>query len=465
MKRIKVYIRSLSILISAGILILAGVVGAPVSAADSGGYPWADAVLLNQRTYDWGYSQCPHAVQSAGMCQAHVSRYNGVTYYRGDPWKYDVRNCTSYVAWRVHSDFGISIPRWGNASSWDDAAGRAGYLVDSNPRVGDIAVWEGYYGHVAFVTEVNADGSVNVEQYNRGGTGQFSRESRVRAQKYIHIAPTKTEPPTVVTAQKVQTIAVPATPDVTTASVVDVARNKQPVPLPRPEAKSPLPDTPIAQYDVVRDESRGGVVVYEVRFNNTATSKVELSVSDLSDGNSTWKQTWAIDQLAHEQGQASYRVADYNADGIMDLYQIKYAHSSSKQTEVRVFDGAHGYARLLGTWNTGQSTHQMGAANYNIADYNGDGQLDIYKIQSTGQEAEQIITVLSGADAFASVLGNWKAEVALSADDYIMLGDDDGDGKVDIYQATRIESGSTNVRVLSVEHDYAHVARSASLGI
>lgn len=462
MKKFRVVIQSVSTVISAIVLVVANGASAPVFAADTGGYPWADAVLLNSRTYDWGYPHCQPAMQAAKTCSAHVSRHKGVMYYQSDPWRYDVRNCTSYVAWRIHNDFGVAISGWGDAGNWDNAAVRAEYSVDMAPRVGDVAVWEGYYGHVAFVTEVNDDGSVNVEQYNRGGTGQFSRESRVRAHKYIHIKPQSAVASAVAASPKASVPAEPAKAEVSPA--VAVVRNTQLVPVPQESAVVPLPATSSAEYDIVRDAASGGVVVYETRFNNTATGKVELSVSDLKDGNTTWKQTWAIDQLAHEQNQTSYKLADYNADGSTDLYQIKYAHSSSNQTEVRVFDGSQQYARLLGSWNTGLPTHTSGAANYGVADHDGDGKLDIYKVQSATEADKQVVTVLDGAKLFAEVLGSWQAEEPLAIDGYIAFGDDDGDGKVDIYQTTPHELGGKKSQVLSAENSYARVTRSLVTG-
>ena len=56
---------------------------------------------------------------------------------------------------------------WGNAYSWDDAARSAGYTVDHAPEANTIGQVDGYpYGHVFWVESVNADGSINVTEYN-----------------------------------------------------------------------------------------------------------------------------------------------------------------------------------------------------------------------------------------------------------------------------------------------------------
>ncbi len=439
MKKFKATIcGGLSCLVVLGIGISSFSHRTPVLAAETGEYPWADALLLNRYTYDWGYTDCQPAMVQADACEYHNGYKDGQLHYESDPWRYDVRNCTSYVAWRVNHEFGIDIPGWGDARDWDQSAQTAGYEVDASPRIGDVAVWEGYYGHVAYVSEVNADGSVNVDQYNRVGTGEFSRESRVRAPKYIHVAPVKPAEPSTKPG-------VPASAPTTQEGVKEqgqpvAALRDTLVPLPTALTENgPLASTPESNYEVVRDPQSGNVMVYEIRFSGTATGRVELSISNLEDGNTTWKQTWATSEMSHGANEMAYNLADYNADGILDLYQVKYAHSTSNQTEVRVMDGAKGYTSLLGSWGTIEPTQQTAKAAYKIADYDGDGSLDMYKISAPEPDAKRIITVLSGAKNFTEQVGHWETEVPTTGDIYFTLGDDDRDGQIDLYQQSQTE--------------------------
>lgn len=51
----------------------------------------------------------------------------------------------------------------------------------STPRAGDIAVRNsGTYGHVAFVTKVNADGSFQVDEYNHVRADTYSHRRATR---------------------------------------------------------------------------------------------------------------------------------------------------------------------------------------------------------------------------------------------------------------------------------------------
>lgn len=59
---------------------------------------------------------------------------------------------------------------WGNGGDWAASAAAQGYEVGTTPKVGAIAVWtDGGYGHVAYVTHVAADGTIQVMESNYGG--------------------------------------------------------------------------------------------------------------------------------------------------------------------------------------------------------------------------------------------------------------------------------------------------------
>lgn len=90
-----------------------------------------------------------------------------------------VCECVSYAGWKAYEAFGVEAA-WGNAYSWDDVAIRLGYRVDHNPAAKTIGQADGYpYGHVFWVESVNADGSINVTEYNNTyATYLYSGSSR-----------------------------------------------------------------------------------------------------------------------------------------------------------------------------------------------------------------------------------------------------------------------------------------------
>lgn len=60
---------------------------------------------------------------------------------------------------------------WGNATQWSASAAAQGFRVGNAPVAGSVIVFhDGYYGHVAYVTDVRADGAIQVLEANYGGT-------------------------------------------------------------------------------------------------------------------------------------------------------------------------------------------------------------------------------------------------------------------------------------------------------
>lgn len=134
---------------------------------------------------------------------AHAAATGGYPYANDssaaiDPWGFYKRYCTSYVAWKLNQNGagfsnGMAGPngaagQFGDAKNWDDNAQTIGFAVDQTPAVGAVAVWNGgTYGHVAYVESVNANGTVNVSEYNHGVSLGYGTRQNVTADRYIHI--------------------------------------------------------------------------------------------------------------------------------------------------------------------------------------------------------------------------------------------------------------------------------------
>ncbi|MFY0408185.1 CHAP domain-containing protein [Solicola sp. PLA-1-18] len=115
-----------------------------------------------------------------------------------DPWRFYNRECTSFVAWRMNQVNQVAFTnfmtgpngtagRWSNAGTWGTNARKIGYRVDKVPAVGSIAWYSGR--HVAWVSRVNADGTVLLEEYNWSNPGGYgSRTATVSAiSGFIHV--------------------------------------------------------------------------------------------------------------------------------------------------------------------------------------------------------------------------------------------------------------------------------------
>jgi surface antigen len=125
-------------------------------------------------------------------CASRVWSINGSI---GDAWGFVLRNCTSFVAWRLQErnrmeGFSNSFggEHWGNAENWDDVARRLGYRVDHVPAIGAVAQSDaGRVGHVAWVSAIGP-GTVTIEEYNHAVPGGYgSRTVPVGEFRYLHL--------------------------------------------------------------------------------------------------------------------------------------------------------------------------------------------------------------------------------------------------------------------------------------
>ena len=107
-----------------------------------------------------GYNTYPWQADCPGKQDAYGTTINGV--YIGGY----VCECVSYAGWKAYESYGVALA-WGNANNWDDRARLYGYRVDHIPEPGSIGqIDDTLYGHVWWVESINADGSVNVTEYN-----------------------------------------------------------------------------------------------------------------------------------------------------------------------------------------------------------------------------------------------------------------------------------------------------------
>ena len=80
---------------------------------------------------------------------------------------------------------GDDPPVFGNGEHWADHARTLGFPVDNTPSAGSIAHYApnvsgaGPLGHVAYVAQVNGDGTIVIEEYNWAPAYGYSDPPRV----------------------------------------------------------------------------------------------------------------------------------------------------------------------------------------------------------------------------------------------------------------------------------------------
>ncbi|WP_448005580.1 CHAP domain-containing protein [Agromyces bauzanensis] len=111
------------------------------------------------------------------------------------PLRYYYRECVDFVAWRLNRDAGVTSAPWkwdwgnlasGSAYAWADAWASKGWPTSSTPVVGAVAWFP--YNHVAYVQSINADGSVNLEEYNWNSDHSYHRRT-IAASDALYLYP------------------------------------------------------------------------------------------------------------------------------------------------------------------------------------------------------------------------------------------------------------------------------------
>lgn len=75
---------------------------------------------------------------------------------------------------------------FGDAGSWVSAAQSIGLAVNQTPAVGSVACWNNSgRSHVAWVKQVNSNGTAVIDEYNWNGDGAYHTRT-VSAPYYIH---------------------------------------------------------------------------------------------------------------------------------------------------------------------------------------------------------------------------------------------------------------------------------------
>jgi hypothetical protein len=185
--------------------------------------------------------------------------------------------------------------------------------------------------------------------------------------------------------------------------------------------------------------------------SGTASGRTEVRVLDGASFLRRYLQETAT-VLGPSDDCYAFAVADWNADGRVDVAVIQKCGTKSGRTEVRVLDGAANLQRYLQ-----DSPTPLGPTDarhtFTVADFNGDLNLDLVVTQKSGAKSDRtVLQVLDGASQYRNLLGK-PITARVSTDDRHSLSvlDWNRDGRLDlvVVQKYGTAAGRTEAKILA----------------
>lgn len=202
---------------------------------------------------------------------------------------------------------------------------------------------------------------------------------------------------------------------------------------------------------LIGDFDRDGTPdLFFIKRRNTGTNSIEVHILSGASGYQQFLLQTGTPLTQGEDSNGDFLLGDFDRDGIPDLYFIKRRNTGTNSIEVHVLTGASNYQQFA--CHTGTPLAQAEDANgdYAVADYNRDGIGDLWfiKRRNTGTTTVEV-HVFSAATGFQQNLvqiGSSLSEVEDSNGDFF-VGDYDRDGIPDLYFVKRRNTGTETIEV------------------
>ena len=144
-----------------------------------------------------------------------------------------------------------------------------------------------------------------------------------------------------------------------------------------------------------------------------------------------------------------FSVADYDHDGVLDLWAFARAGTGSHTTEVHILDGASGFQRFIAHAPTALQESPEGWS-FMTGDVNRDGAVDVIGVLYAGASKTTEVHVLDGATSWGTFLLHTPTALAPTDSSWDFgAADANRDGVVDVFAIDRVDPG-TNRTVVHV---------------
>jgi hypothetical protein len=185
-------------------------------------------------------------------------------------------------------------------------------------------------------------------------------------------------------------------------------------------------------------------------------------------------QKWVLNRstpLGQTGGNFTFQSAEWNGDGVPDLYAIKMYGSSSGKTELHILSGGNNFqAPFLNQFVTGLHTTDPTQFAFALTDWNRAGKPDLIAIKKLGTSSNTTeVHIWSGESNYQTDILHQATQLEQTTTNFeFAAGDYNLDGVVDLYAIKKWETaGTTEIHPLSGAANFATFLdhRATAMGI
>jgi len=190
--------------------------------------------------------------------------------------------------------------------------------------------------------------------------------------------------------------------------------------------------------------------LFFIKRRNTGTNQIEVHILS---GKSKYQQflVRAGTSLAQtEDLNGDFAIADFDRDGVPDLFFIKRRNTGANSIEVHVLTGKSNYQQFVVHTGTPLTQGEDRNGDFLVADFDRDGIPDLYFIKRRNTSTNQIeIHVLSGQSSYQQFAIHTPTVLAQSEDvnGSFQAADFDSDGRADLFFIKRRNTGTNSIEV------------------
>jgi hypothetical protein len=209
---------------------------------------------------------------------------------------------------------------------------------------------------------------------------------------------------------------------------------------------------------LVADFDRDSVPdLYFIKRRNVGTNSIEVHVLSGASNYQQFTLHTGTPLVQAEDGNGDFFLGDFDRDGVPDLYFIKRRNVGTNSIEVHVLSGASNYQQFTVHTGTPLVQSEDGNGSFFVADFDRDGVDDLYFIKRRNVGTNSIeLHVLSGASTYQQFTLHTGTPLVQAEDGNgdFLLADYNRDGVPDLFFIKRRNVGTSSIEVHVLKGSY-----------